>query len=64
MNAIWFSNISIPTFSLPLISSWYFDSNRSLMYKSILSISGCWCFTKFYNILSFPNPEPPIIKIL
>ena len=40
MNAVGFLKLSIPTFSLSLLSNWYFDSNGSLTYKSIPSISG------------------------
>ena len=37
MNAVEFFSILIPTFSVPLISNLYFDSNGSWSYKQILS---------------------------
>ena len=64
MNALEFFSVLVPTFSFPLISYWYFDSNGSLMHKKFLSIFGRRCFTKFNNTLVFPDPEPPVIKIL
>ena len=40
-----------------------FSSNASLAYKYILSISGWWSI-KLSNEFVFPDPEPPILKIL
>ena len=59
-----FFSFLIPSFSLPLINDWYYDSNGWLAYKWILSTSDCSFFIKFNNTFAFPDPEPPIIKIL
>ena len=62
VNAFDFLNFLSLTFSLPFMSNWYFDLNRSLMYKQILSISGCY-FVKFSNVLVLLDPKPLIMKI-
>ena len=40
MNAFGIFNISIHTFSLPLIGNWYFDWNGSLTYTLEFQIEG------------------------